>query len=29
MIHEETRKLLAAGHIREIQYPECWQMWYW
>jgi len=21
-IHEETRKLLAAGHIREIQYPE-------
>ena len=22
VIHEETRKLLAAGHIREIQYPE-------
>ena len=22
MIHEETHKLLAAGHIREIQYPE-------
>jgi len=22
VIHEETHKLLAAGHIREIQYPE-------
>ena len=22
VIHEETRKLLAAGHIREIQYPK-------
>ena len=22
VIHEETRKLLTAGHIREIQYPE-------
>jgi len=21
VIHEETHKLLAAGHIREIQYP--------
>ena len=22
MIHDEAHKLLAAGHIREIQYPE-------
>ena len=22
MIHDEAQKLLTAGHIREIQYPE-------
>ena len=29
VIHEETRKFLAAGHIREIQYQNGWPIWCW
>lgn len=29
VIQDEVNKLLATGFIREVEYPNCWQTWWW